>query len=144
MIIQVLPSIAPHDAISQHVLRLDSALRERNIDTAILAHHVHPSFRDRVAHEEDFVNFDGLHILYHMSIASSLAEKFIPAMLAWTCGITTSLPPNHFNRGNLLLLLNFVLRVTNSLKWYFVLIDPLLHRAFRKQNSKPMVQGTHR
>ncbi len=75
MIVQVLPSIAPHDAISQHVMRIDDELKRQGIESAIVAHHIHPSFIPRVTSFETFGSFDRTHVLYHMSMASSLAEK---------------------------------------------------------------------
>lgn len=75
MILQVLPSVSPHDAISQHVLRLDDELKKRNIESQVVSNYIHPSFSNRVISPIMVDSFDDHHILYHMSIASALAEK---------------------------------------------------------------------
>lgn len=93
MILQVLPSISPHDAISQHVIRVDDELKKSGIDSSILAHHIHPQFSNRVLSQSDIKTFDGTHIVYHMSIASSLAEKIHSSNAAvdlWYHNITPS------------------------------------------------------
>lgn len=75
MILQVLPSISPHDAISQHVLRLDTELTSCGIETAIVAEHISPHLQNRATAASSFDHFNDHHILYHLSIASHLAEK---------------------------------------------------------------------
>ncbi len=75
MILQVLPSISLHDAISQHVVRIDDELKRNNIESSIVAQYIHPYFADRVSLPSSIDSFDDHHILYHMSMASSLAEK---------------------------------------------------------------------
>lgn len=75
MIVQVLPSISPHDAISQHVIRIDDELVRNNIESKIIAQYIHPKFSNRVSLPTSLSSFDELHVLYHMSIASPLAEK---------------------------------------------------------------------
>ncbi|HMS25611.1 MAG TPA: glycosyltransferase [Acidimicrobiia bacterium] len=75
MILQVLPSISLYDAISQHVLRIDDELKQRNIESSIVAQYIHPDFAHRVQSHSSIDSFDGHHVLYHMSMASSLAEK---------------------------------------------------------------------
>jgi glycosyltransferase involved in cell wall biosynthesis len=75
MIVQVLPSISPHDAISQHVLRLDDEFSRNQIESKIVAHHISPVFADRVISPQDIDSFNNHHVIYRLSIASSLAEK---------------------------------------------------------------------
>jgi len=75
MLLQVLPSLSPYDAISQHVLRFKEELDSRGIENKVLADYIAPSLSDFAQKTQTIDTFDGHHILYHMSISSSLAEK---------------------------------------------------------------------
>jgi glycosyltransferase involved in cell wall biosynthesis len=77
VIVQVLPSIAQYDAISQHVLRIDDELRASNIETAIVADHISPALSSRAISTQDFGEFNDQHVVYHMSIASRLSDKIM-------------------------------------------------------------------
>lgn len=96
-IYQVLPSISPYDAISQHVLCIDNELKKQNIDSRIVAEHVHPSFLGRVTNSDEIDSFDG-KILYHLSISSPLADRVLDSdqeVALWYHNIT---PPILFER----------------------------------------------
>lgn len=75
MLLQVMPSISPYDAISQHVIRLKKELDANNIENLIIADYVAPTLSDLAQRPQTLDSFDDCHILYHMSISSSLAEK---------------------------------------------------------------------
>lgn len=69
----MLPSIAKHDAISQHVLRIDDELKRREIPSTIIAEHIDPQLAERAQTIYSAAALDG-PILYHLSISSPMAQ----------------------------------------------------------------------
>lgn len=74
MIYQVLPSISKFDAISQHALRIDAELKQRNIETQIVAEHINTEFTSIAKQPIEIDTFDNSQVLYHLSISNHIAD----------------------------------------------------------------------
>lgn len=71
---QLLPAVAPHDAITAHALQVDRLLRDLGVETAIYAGDVHPALRGRVRPHTDLPSGGRAGVaLYHASIGSAVA-----------------------------------------------------------------------
>ena len=77
MIYQVLPSISKFDAISQHAIAIDKELKNRGVETQLVAEHVGAEFQDLVKKPIEIDSFDNSQVLYHLSISNHIAEQIL-------------------------------------------------------------------
>lgn len=105
---QILPSLAPGDAIGNEVLLMRDLLRSWGYESDIFAQHIHPDVQARPYKEYELESSPQNLLIYHFSIGSEVSN-FIKGLPDRKIMIYHNITPPHFFRGindNLMFLLD--------------------------------------